>query len=368
MRADMEKKIEAEVKQKAHEWAKTEVEKARKEEQEKSQAQWVELENLRTRDEQAQREKLDFLKQTQEFENLKKNQLLELEKAKIEERKKVEEESKKQAEEKSKFETDKMKLEFDKKEAELRKQLEMSQKSAEDLSRKLNQGSMQIQWEVQEDALKNLLATSFPIDIIDDVEKWIEWADIIQSVRNNLGHITGVIAWESKSTKAWSDKWIHKIREDRLKVNASISVIVTNVLPKEINHFGLYHDIWVTEWAYVLPLANLLRGQIIELTKTRNSLEAKDEKMEIIYKYLISPEFKSKIENIVEAFRQMQEQVQKERIAFEAQWKKREQLLSQVMTNTSGFYGDLQGLIGSNTLPQVEYFELGSGDFSEKDV
>lgn len=90
--------------------------------------------------------------------------------------------------------------------------------------------------------------------------------------------------------------------------------------------------------------------------------------MEIIYKYLISPEFKSKIENIVEAFRQMQEQVQKERIAFEAQWKKREQLLSQVMTNTSGFYGDLQGLIGSNTLPQVEYFELGSGDFSEKDV
>ena len=141
-------------------------------------------------------------------------------------------------------------------------------------------------------------------------------------------------------------------------MNASISVIVTNVLPKEINHFGLYHDIWVTEWAYVLPLANLLRGQIIELTKTRNSLEAKDEKMEIIYKYLISPEFKSKIENIVDAFRQMQEQVQDERKAFEARWKKREQLLSQVLTSTSGFYGDLQGLIGSNTLPKVEYLEL----------
>lgn len=362
MRAEMEKKIEAEVKQKAHEWAKSEVEKARKEEQEKSQKDKIELEDLRKRDEEARKKEIDYLKKSQELDQIKKNQELEIEKAKMEERKKVEEESKKQAEEKSKFETDKMKLEFEKREAELRKQLESTQKAVEEANRKANQGSMQIQWEIQEDALKSLLTMSFPIDAIADVEKGIEGADVIQTVRNELGQSAGVIAWESKNTKAWSDKWIDKLREDRLKVNASLSVIVTNVLPKDITHFWLYRDIWVTEWAYVLPLATLLRAQIIELTKTRNSLESKDEKMEVIYRYLISPEFKSKIENIVEAFRQMQEQVQKERIAFEAQWKKREQLLSQVMTSTSGFYGDLQGLIGASALPKVEYLEIANNN------
>lgn len=366
MKAELEKKLHVELKadadKRAHEWAKSEVDKALKEEQEKSQADKVELESLRKRDEEARKKEMDYLKQSQELDQIKKNQEIEIEKAKMEERKKVEEESKKQAEEKSKFETEKMKLEYDKREAELRKQLEMTQKAVEEANRKANQGSMQIQWEVLEDALKNLLSTSFPIDTLSDVEKGIEGADIIQTVRNELWHSAGVIAWESKNTKAWSDKWIDKLREDRLKVNATLSVIVTNVLPKDTEHFGLYKDIWVTEWSYVLPLATLLRAQILELTKTRNSLESKDEKMEVIYKYLISPEFKSKIENIVEAFRQMQEQVQKERAAFESQWKKREQLLSQVLTNTSGFYGDLQGLIGASALPRVDYLELESGN------
>lgn len=360
MRASMEKKIEAEVKQKAHEWAKSEVEKVRKEEQEKMQKQDIELQDLRKRDQMAKDAELEYLKQSQELDQIKKSQDIELEKARIDERKKVEVEANKIAVERAKFDTDKMKLDFEKREDALKKQLDATQKAVEEANRKANQGSMQIQGEIQEDALKSLLLTNFPIDVIADVEKGIEGADIIQSVRNDLGHVSGVIAWESKNTKAWSDKWIDKLREDRLKVNAHISVIVTNVLPKEINHFGLHHDIWVTEWAYVLPLAHLLRGQIIEITKTKNSLEAKDEKMEIIYKYLISPEFKSKIENIVEAFKQMQEQVTEERRAFESRWKKREQLLSQVLTSTSGFYGDLQGLIGSNALPKVEYLELGS--------
>ena len=125
----------------------------------------------------------------------------------------------------------------------------------------------------------------------------------------------------------------------------------------------MYRDIWITEWSYVLPLTTLLRGQIIEITKTRNSLEAKDERIESIYQYLISPAFNSKMQNIIQAFRDMQEQVQEERRAFEARWKKREQLLAQILTNTAGFYGDLQGRIGSNTLPKVEYLELGIGDF-----
>jgi len=253
-----------------------------------------------------------------------------------------------------------MKLESDKRIAELTKQLEMTQKAVEDANRKANQGSMQIQGEIQEDALKSLLEQNFPIDIVSDVEKWIKGADIIQEVRNDFGQSVGVIAWESKNTKAWSDGWVEKLKEDRLRVGAGVSIIVSSVLPEWINRFGLYRDIWVTDYDSVLPLTIALRAHMIEMTKVRNSLKGKDEKMEVLYNYLISPEFKAKIENIVEAFQTMKDDLDREKRAMEKMWSAREKQLSRVIDNTARLYGDMQGLIGSK-LGTVEYLELESG-------
>ena len=360
MRTKMQAEVEADMKKKAFGWAQEEIKKAKLEAEEASKKQWVELESLRKRDEESRRKEMEFLKQSQEFENMKRNQALELERAKIEERKKVEEESKKQAEERAKFEWDKMRLEYEKRMAEMQKQLEMTQKAVEDANRKANQGSMQIQWEIQEDALKELLSQNFPIDIISDVEKGIKWADIIQEVRNDFGQSVGVIAWESKNTKAWSDSWVEKLKEDRLRVNADVSILVTAVLPKDIDKFGLYKWVWLVEWSYVLPIAMMLRGQIESMAHLRTSLVSKDEKMEVLYNYLTSAKFKDKVENIIDAFRQMQDQVAEERRAFESRWKKREALLEQVIKNTGGMYGDLGGVLGGK-LATVEYLELGDG-------
>jgi hypothetical protein len=360
MREKLQKELKADADKRALDWAKWEIEKARRDEIEKNQKQALELESLRKRDEESRKKEMDFLRQSQEFENMKKNQALELEKAKMEERKKVEEEAKKQAEERAKFENEKMKLESDKRIAELTKQLEMTQRAVEDANRKANQGSMQIQWEIQEDALKELLMQNFPIDIISDVEKWIKGADIIQEVRNDFGQSVGVIAWESKNTKAWSDGWVEKLKEDRLRVNADVSILVTAVLPKEVEKFGLYKWVWLVEWSYVLPIAMMLRGQIESMAHLRTSLVSKDEKMEVLYNYLTSAKFKDKVENIIDAFRQMQDQVAEERRAFESRWKKREALLEQVIKNTGGMYGDLGGVLGGK-LATVEYLELGDG-------
>jgi hypothetical protein len=359
MREKLQKELKADADKRALDWAKWEIEKARRDEIEKNQKQALELESLRKRDEESRKKEMDFLRQSQEFENMKKNQALELEKAKMEERKKVEEEAKKQAEERAKFENEKMKLESDKRIAELTKQLEMTQRAVEDANRKANQGSMQIQWEIQEDALKELLMQNFPIDIISDVEKWIKGADIIQEVRNMNG-TAWVIAWESKNTKAWSDGWVDKLKEDRLRVNADVSILVTAVLPKEVDKFGLYKWVWLVEWSYVLPIAMMLRGQIESMAHLRTSLVSKDEKMEVLYNYLTSAKFKDKVENIIDAFRQMQDQVAEERRAFESRWKKREALLEQVIKNTGGMYGDLGGVLGGK-LATVEYLELGDG-------
>lgn len=371
MREELQQKLQKEMQkdfderaknyaQKVKSEAEEQAKKIAREAEEKAQKDHIELESLRKRDEESRKKEMDFLRQTQEFENIKKNQSLEIEKAKMEERKKLETELSKQAEEKSRFETDKMRLEYEKRMSEMQKQLEMTQKAVEDANRKANQGSMQIQWEIQEDALKELLSQNFPIDIISDVEKWIKGADIIQEVRSEFGQSVGVIAWESKNTKAWSDSWVEKLKEDRLRVNADVSILVTAVLPKDVEKFGLYKGVWLVEWAYVLPIAMMLRGQIESMAHLRTSLVSKDEKMEVLYNYLTSAKFKDKVENIIDAFRQMQDQVAEERRAFESRWKKRESLLEQVIKNTGGMYGDLGGLLGGK-LEKVEYLELGSG-------
>ncbi len=364
MKIELEKKLQAEIKadsdKRALSWAQEQIAKAKLESEETARKQSIELESLRKRDDEARKKEEQFLRQQNEFEMLKKNLELEKDRARIEERKKLEEEFAKQTQDKLKLELEKQDLETEKKLRAKDEQIAQMQRAIEDAKRKGEQGSMQIQWEIQEDALKELLGHNFPIDNITDVEKGIKWADIIQEVRNEFGQSVGIIAWESKNTKAWSDGWVEKLKEDRLRVNADISILVTAVLPKDVEKFGLYKGVWLVEWAYVLPIATMLRGQIEAMAHLRTSLVSKDEKMEVVYNYLTSAKFKDKVENIIDAFRQMQDQVAEERRAFESRWKKREQLLEQVIKNTGGMYGDLGGMLGGK-LEKVEYLELGSG-------
>ncbi len=361
MREKIRAETEIKVKKDAYVWAQEEVKKAKVEAEEAARKQTIELESLRKRDEESRQKEEAFLRQQNEFEMLKKNLEIEKDKARIDERKKLEDEFSKQSQEKINLELKKASFENDKKLRAKDEQIQQMQRSIEDAKRKWDQGSMQIQGEIQEDALKGLLISHFPIDIISDVEKGIKWADIIQEVRNEFGVSVGVIAWESKNTKAWSDSWVDKLKEDRLRVKAGVSVIVSSVLPEGIHHFGVYRDIWVTDHDSVLPLTIALRSHMIELSKTRNSLKGKDEKMEVLYNYLISPEFKAKIENIVEAFQTMKDDLDREKRAMEKMWSSREKQLSRVIDNTARLYGDMQGLIGSK-LGTVEYLELGGGN------
>jgi hypothetical protein len=179
---------------------------------------------------------------------------------------------------------------------------------------------------------------NFPFDLLSDVEKGIKGADIVQEVRNEIGQSVGIIAWESKNTKAWSDSWVDKMREDRLRVGAAISVIVSSVLPEGMHHFGIYRDIYVVSYDTVLPLTHFLRRELIEMSKVKNSLKGKDEKMEVIYNYLISPEFRAKIENIVEAFSTMKDDLDREKRAMEKMWSAREKQLTRVIDNTARLY------------------------------
>ena len=97
-----------------------------------------------------------------------------------------------------------------------------------------------------------------------------------------------------------------------------------------------------------LNLAAALRLQLAEVAMTNMAAIGKNEKMEVLYGYLTGAEFKQRVEAIVEAFVEMQADLQEERRIAERRWSKREKQLQRVISSTSGMYGDLQGLVGSS--------------------
>ncbi len=289
---------------------------------------------------QAEENELKLLKQQKELEENKRR--FEIEKARqLEaERKKIEEDAKKLSDEEHR-------LKFLEKE----KQLQMMRTQIEELKRKSEQGSMQIQGEVQEDDLKTLLQTNFPQDQVVDVEKGVRGADLVQTVYNSNGQRCGVIVWESKNTKDWKDEWISKLRDDQHRVQGDICVLVTKALPKGSDRFALVKRVWVVHSSVVLLLTHALRAQLMQVHALSVANVGKEEKMELLYHYLSGSQFKSRIENIVNAFMTMQDQLAAEKRAMNTIWNRREKEITRIVDQTTGMYGELQGIIGSSLQP-----------------
>ncbi|MCR4321565.1 MAG: DUF2130 domain-containing protein [Candidatus Brocadiaceae bacterium] len=247
--------------------------------------------------------------------------------------------------------------------AQLKKQLTDATKAKDDLARKLEQGSQQTQGEVLELALEELLKAEFPHDEIVPVPKGVSGADIIQKVKDRSGRECGQIVWESKKTKAWSEGWIQKLKDDQRAIKADVAVIVSVVLPEDVKGFVFRDGVWICDIKLAVALATALRINLESLTREKAMSVGKNEKMEVLYSYLTGVEFKQRVEAIVEAFTSMDEGLRKERMAYEKIWSEREKQIKKVITNTVGMYGDLSGLV---TLPQIKRLELGEGESNEK--
>ncbi|HVB57045.1 MAG TPA: DUF2130 domain-containing protein [Candidatus Acidoferrales bacterium] len=231
------------------------------------------------------------------------------------------------------------------------------QKQIEELKRKSEQGSQQLQGEVQELELENLLRAKFPFDAIEPVAKGEYGGDVVQRVIGAGGQPSGTILWESKRTKNWSDGWLTKLREDQRTAKAEIAVIVSQVLPKGVETFEMVDGIWVTHPRAALPVAAILRQSLLEVAMARQASEGQQTKTEMIYQYLTGPRFRQRVEAIVEAFSTMREDLDKERKAIMKQWAKREEQIERVMGATVGMYGDLQGIAGKS-LQEIEGLSL----------
>lgn len=228
----------------------------------------------------------------------------------------------------------------------------------EDAQRKAQQGSMQTQGEVLELDLEQTLKNAFPGDTIEPVEKGVEGADIRHIVKSPRGFSCGVILWESKRTKAWQDKWLLKLKSDLRNEKAHVPVIVTTAFPKDIKSMlGQKEGVFVVNYDLVIPLAELLRKNLLDVTYQKAVSVNRTKKSEAIYEYITSHEFIQQLEALAEVYSEMQSEINKEKAAFEKIWKTREGQIKRLVGATASVYGSIQGLAGSS-VPQIKNFDL----------
>lgn len=308
-----------------------------------------ELQEKTAKVKEAQVKELELLQKEKAIKEKEEGFALELEKQILEREKLIEERLKAREAEKTDFKV-----------KELEKKLSDQKALIETMQRKAEQGSMQMQGEVQELALEELLRSTFPFDSIDEVGKGVKGADAIQTVRNALGQTCGKIIYESKNTKAFGGDWIDKLKHDMRATQADIAVIVTSTMPKDMERFGVKEGVWVCSFAEIKSLAFVLRDSLIKIHAAIVSQENKGDKMSMLYSYLTGTEFRQQIEAIVEGFTELQDGIQKEKNAMQKIWKEREKQLEKVLLNTTNFYGSVKGIAG-NAIGDIKLLELGGG-------
>jgi hypothetical protein len=235
--------------------------------------------------------------------------------------------------------------------------IESMTRTIEELKRKAEQGSQQSQGEVFELELEELLRCRFPADAIEPVAKGELGADVIQQVNGSVGQPAGMILWEVKRTKAWSDGWLAKLREDQRRCGADVALIISHALPKHIEHFDLIDGVWVAHPRCALPVAVALRQSLIELSSSKLVQQGQQTKMEQVYQYLTGNKFRQRVEAVVEKFNDMREDLDRERKFMGRQWAKRETQILAVVDSTVGMVGDLQAIAGK-AMPEIPSLEL----------
>lgn len=295
---------------------------------------------------EAQKAQAEILKKQRQLDDEKRELDLTVEKRVQADLTEVRTQAKREAEE-----TERLKI------AERDQKITSMQRTIEELQRKAEQGSQQLQGEVQELELESLLRAKFPHDTIEPVPKGEFGGDTVQRVVSPAGLIAGTILWEAKRTKNWSNGWLAKLREDQRTAKAEISILISQALPEGVETFDVIEGVWVAHPRVIIPVATVLRNTLLEVSSARLINEGQQTKAEMVYQYLTGPRFRQRVEAIVEAFSGMQEDLEKERKAIMRQWAKRSEQIERVMTATVGMYGDLQGIAGKS-IQEIEGLSL----------
>lgn len=294
----------------------------------------------------AREKELEFIKKEQEIISKEKELDLKLQQMLLDERVRLTETIRREEDERNKLKEHEHQLKL----KELEKQLEDQKKLTDEMRRKQEQGSMQLQGEVQELILEDMLRGSFPFDMVNEVGKGVRGADCIQTVRNNFGQECGKIIYESKRTTNFGGDWIEKLKADMRSQGADVAVLVTQAMPKDMDCFGEKDGVWVCTFGEVRALTTVLRDLIIRVYNASKSQENKGDKMTLLYNYLTSSEFSEQWSAIREGFLSMRMSIVKEREQMEKLWKAREKQLEKALLNAANIKGSIEGISGMDQI------------------
>ncbi|MCR9063285.1 MAG: DUF2130 domain-containing protein [Cytophagales bacterium] len=299
---------------------------------------------------EAQKKELELLKKENELKFQQEQLKFKLEKEMLERTKGIEEQAKKRKDQ-----------EFELVRKEYEKKLESQMNLVKEMQRKAEQGSMQLQGEVQELEIESILERTFPYDEIEEVKKGIRGADAIQTVKNEFGQICGKIIFESKRTQNWGGDWIEKLKNDQRETGAEIAVLVTQTMPKEMDRFGEKDGVWICGFHEVKSLVFVLREILIRAHQAKATNENKTDKMGLLYNFLTSSQFKQQMEAIVEGFSNLKSELDREKRSMQRIWKEREVQIEKVIGNTIDMYGSIKGIAG-NAISPIQSLELPEGE------
>lgn len=309
-------------------------------------SQQQELEEKANKIKTLQEKELELVKMERRMNEMQKDMEIKMQRKLIDEQTKIEENVAKRINEENELRI-----------KEMNKQMEDQHKLIEEMKRKSEQGSMQLQGEIQELAIEEVLRNNFPHDIVQEIPKGARGADTIQVVMDSHHDDCGKIVYESKRTKTFSNDWIAKLKQDQRSLQAEIAVIVTEVLPKDMTRFGMKNGVYICTFQEFKSLVFVLRQILLKSKEVRSSEENKTDKMEMLYNFLTSEEFKLQMSGIVEGFQGMKEDIEREKRSMQSMWKRREKQLELVISNTIDMHGSIKGIAGK-AIPTIEQLEL----------
>jgi hypothetical protein len=282
---------------------------------------------------ESEKKELELLKEKRELESAKRNLELDVARQLNREREQIREEAIKEASEQHHL-----------KDEEREQILQQALKANEDMRRRLEQGSQQVQGEVLELELDRMLRDNCPLDEILEVPKGVCGADVLQKVNSRAGYSCGLIIWEAKNTKNWGNDWVSKLKDDQRLAKADVAVLVSDVVPKDVDSFGFRDGVWIAKRRYVPALVLALRHTLSEVAQAKRAVASKNDSIEVLFNYMTGPEFRNRVEAIASSFIEMRDDLEKEKRTISRHWAKRAKQLDVIIVNTSGMYGDLQGL------------------------
>ena len=304
------------------------------------------LEEQRVENTRLKRQELDLLSREQKLQHQQEQSRLELERQLLSRVRVAEQEIRDQFQSQQEL----LKVEYE-------KRLSDQKKLLVEMNRKIEQGSVQMQGEVQEMVIEQYLNQTFSHDRIDAIKAGARGGDCLHTVMTDQMIPCGTIYYESKRTKAFQHSWIEKLKADVRLHKADIGVLITQTMPRDIPQMGLLEGVWVCSFDAFRALIPVLRYHLLALGESKMYQEESGEKMHVLYRFLTSNEFKQQIEGIVEGFTQLHDELQKEKRAMQSIWKRREKQIDKVLLNTNHMYSSIRGIAGRE-VPSIAQLEL----------